>query len=140
MAVAERIQIEGLEDLEALFDGLIVKEVQNLNRAAVHAVASQIAKDAKARAPEDTGLMRKNIKAHRRRTQDPNKPFSDVRVGKAGFYWRFYEYGTKDTPPRPFFLPAIAAARTNIKSIYREMVGKALAKKLKRAAKKRLKK
>lgn len=144
MAVSSGIQIDGLEDLQELFDGLILKEAQNLNRAAVHAIATQIAKDARSRAPVDTGGMRKAIKAHRRRSRDPNSPYSDVRVGRDFFYWRFIEYGTKGDseknmpaqPARPFFLPAIAAARTNIKSIYREMVWKKLAQKLKREARK----
>lgn len=139
MAVSSGIKIEGLDDLQELFDGLILKEAQNLNRAAIHAVASQIAKDAKAGAPVDSGGMRKAIKAHRRRAKDANQPVSEVRVAKGSFYWRFVEYGTKEAPARPFFLPAISAARANIKSIYREMVGKKLAQKIKRDAKKRMK-
>lgn len=137
MAVGNRIQIDGLEDLQEIFDSLILKEAQNLNRAAIHAVATQIAKEARANAPSDTGKMRQTIKAVRRRSKDPNHPFSDVRVGRSNFYWRFIEYGTKDTPARPYFLPAINAARGQIKEIYREMVGKKLAQKIKRDAKKR---
>lgn len=137
MAVSSGIQIDGLEDLQELFDGLILKEAQNLNRAAIHAVATQIAKDARARAPVETGTMRKAIKAVRRRAKDPNRPVSEVRVGRGSFYWRFVEYGSRGKPARPFFLPAINAARGQIKEIYREMVAKKLAQKIKRDAKKR---
>lgn len=139
MAVSAQIELEGADELQKMLDGLLVRELQNLNRAAVHAVASQIAKDARQAAPKDSGRLRKQIKARRRRAEDPNKPASDVYVAGPGFYWRFLEYGTTKRPARPFFQPAIALARGQIKQLYREMVAKKLSEKLKRDAKRRQK-
>jgi HK97 gp10 family phage protein len=137
MSVVGQITLEGVEDLTHVFDSLLLREAQNLNRATVHAVASEIAKKAKSAAPVDTGVMRKGIKAKRRRALDPNNPVSEVTVDRSGFYWRFYEFGTKDQPARPFFTPAINEMRGQIRAIYKQKLYEKLAQKIKRDAKKR---
>lgn len=139
------IQIEGLEDLQKMFDTILIKEAQNLNRAVIHGIASTIAKSARQKAPLDTGRLRKAIGAHRQKLKDPNKPISDVYVTRGkkakhnAWYWKYLEYGTQTRAATPFIQPAIAEARTNYKEIYREQFAKKLAQKIKRDAKKRLK-
>lgn len=137
MSVAGTITLEGFDELDKLFDHLILKEAQNLNRAAVHAVAAEITKASKRNAPVDSGMMRKGIKTRRRRATDPNKPASEVVIEKKYFYWRFHEFGTKDQPARPFFTPAINEIRGQIREIYKQKLFEKLAQKIKRDAKKR---
>lgn len=138
-----QISIDGLDELREVFSGVLLKDLQKLNAQAVQGIAQTIVKNARAAAPADTGKLRKSIKAVRRNARDKNKPSSSVTVKRSAFYWRFIEHGTagsdtqKPQPPRPFFLPAINAARADIKTIYREQVYKQLTKKLKAEMKKR---
>lgn len=138
------IKIEGLDDIEAILGELLPKEARNLNRATIHAVASQVAKDARKKAPRDKGELRKAIKAKRRRPRLPDAPYSDVYVthGKNAkhdaFYWRFVEYGTVGQPARPFIKPAADAVRRDIKQVYRDKFFLKLRARLKRNYRARL--
>ncbi len=142
MAVQSGIKIDGMEDLKEVLDLLAPRVANNLMRATIHGVASEIAKDSKRRAPKDSGDLRKAIKAKRRKPKTPNKPFSDVMVEHGdgarydAYYWRFVEYGTQTQSERPFIRPAIDLMRPQIPEIMREQFGKKLEQALKRAAKK----
>lgn len=138
MANFKGVQIEGLKELEDMFDTMLPREAQNLNRATIHGLAGEVSKQAKDKVPIDTGNLKKAIKSKRRRARDPDRPVSDVVVvtGKNqkndGYYWRFVEYGTKDLPERPFFKPAIQWLRQNYVAVYKEQFFKKLASKIKR--------
>lgn len=132
------IELEGLKDVEHLLGDFLPREIQNLDRAATHYVASRVAKFARSNAPRDKGTLRRAIKAKRRRPRNPARPYSDVMVehGKGAkndaFYWRFIEFGTVDEPARPFFNTAIRAIKPEINKIYREKVFDTLAKRARR--------
>ena len=136
------IAIDGLDELAHIFDAVGPREARNLNRATIHGIASVTAKEAKAKAPKDSGTLKKAIKAKRRKPKDPDKPFSDVMVesGKDakydGFYWHFVEYGTTTQQARPFMQPAIDQVRPNVPAIYKEQFFKKLAQRIKRESKK----
>lgn len=142
MAVSSGIKIEGMEDLKKVLDQMAPKASRNLMRSTIHAIAGQIAKEAKGQAPKDSGTLKKAIKAKRRRPKTPDKPFSDVMIEHGGqatndaFYWRFVEYGTQNAPAHPFMQPAIDLMRPQVPAIMREQFGKKLEAMLKRAAKK----
>ena len=142
MAVQSGISIDGLDELSQVLDQMAPKAARNLMRSTIHGVASEIAKDAKRKAPKDEGTLRRAIKAKRRRPKHPDKPFSDVIVttGRSArhdaFYWRFLEYGTTELPERPFFRPAIDGMRPEVPKIMKQQFGKKLEAMLKRAAKK----
>lgn len=142
MATTKGIAIEGDKELQEILDQLAPKVSRNLMRSTIHGVASEIAKEAKRKAPRDTGTLRKAIKAKRRRPRTPDKPFSDVMVEHGrdanhdAFYWRFVEYGTQDQPERPFIRPAIDLLRPQVPEIMRQQFGKKLEATLKRAARK----
>lgn len=142
MAVQSGIKIDGMDELKEVLDLLAPRVANNLMRATVHGIASTIAKDAKARAPKDSGDLRKAIKAKQRKAKAPNKPVSDVMVEHGdgarydAYYWRFVEYGTQTQPERPFLRPAIDLARANMPEVMREQFGKKVEQALKRAAKK----
>lgn len=142
MAVQKGISVEGLDELEKVLNMMAPKAARNLMRSTIHGVASEIAKEAKRKAPKDEGTLRKAIKAKRRRPKHPDAPFSDVIVTTGGtakydaFYWRFIEYGTTDQPEAPFFRPSIDLMRPQIPKIMEKQFGKKLETMLKRAAKK----
>lgn len=142
---AAGFEITGTEDVNKILTQIAPRHARNLMRATIHGVASTIAKDAKANAPEDTGALKKSIKAKRKKSP-PDAPVSEVFVehgGKAkydAFYWRFVEYGTRSKAEHPFIRPAAGKARANYKQVLTAEFGKKLEAALKREAKKRAKK
>lgn len=142
------LKIEGLEDLQFMFDKMLPEEAKKLHRVTVHAVAVAVDKKATELAPVVSGRLRKSIVTFKHKLRDPNKPESSVyvsvnrkgrKVKNNAWYGKYVEFGTRATPPKPFMQPAMNDARTNYKEIYREMFWKKLAQKIKRDAKKRLK-
>lgn len=143
MTATKGIRIEGLDELQATLGGLAQNEANNLMRATVYGVAQQVAKRAAAGVPEDTGTLRKAIKAKRGRSREKDKPYADVIIesGKDAkhdaFYWRFVEYGTKTgIREHGFVRKAVESVRSEIPSIMREQFGKKYEALLKRKAKK----
>jgi HK97 gp10 family phage protein len=139
---ASGIEIVGDKEVQRILDEIAPNHARNLMRATIHGVASIIAKDAKANAPKDTGNLKRNIKAKRKKSP-PDSPVSEVHIKSDGFYWRFIEYGTSgktSQPERPFVRPAIDRARSNLSAIIREQFGQKLEKALARQAKKDAKK
>jgi len=132
------IKIEGVEDIQKAFKVLLPRQAQNLMRATVFATAKIVRDDSREFAPEDEGILNKEI-FHRREKSHPDKPMSSVYVTKKAFYWRFLNYGTggkNPIPENPFFLRAIEKTRMNIKQILVEQFGKKLEAFAKREAKK----
>lgn len=131
--------ITGTEEIKEILKEIAPKHARNLMRSTVHGIASQIAKDASQNAPDDTGFLKKNIKAERKKSP-PDIPISDVTV-KDAFYWRFLEYGTRTgVRERGFIRAAKDRAESNIKQIITEQFAKKLAAMIKREQKKRNKK
>jgi HK97 gp10 family phage protein len=141
-------EITGIKEVRNILEEVAPKHARNLMRATIHGVASEIAKDAKASAPKDTGALRKAIKAKRKKSA-PDRPVSEVFVEHGGnakhdaFYWRFIEYGTGGKtaqPERPFIRPATDKARANLDQIITQQFGKKLEAALRREAKKKARK
>lgn len=138
MPKGSRITVKGIDDINKILTTIAPNHAKNLSRSAVHAVASDIAKDAKKRAPKDSGNLRKSIKAKRRKSP-PFSPRSEVFVqgGKGGaWYWKFVEFGTLKKSQRPFFLPVYNSFKTNIQRIYTQKFVDKLLKKIESAKKK----
>lgn len=136
------MKIDGVEDIQKAFSLLLPRQAQNLTRATVNSVAKIVRDDSREFAPEDEGVLKKEI-FHRREKSHPDKPMASVYVTKKAFYWRFMEYGTggeNPIPENPFFLRAIEKTRMNIKQIFLEEFGKKLEAFAKREAKKAAKK
>lgn len=138
-------EITGTKDVQRILNDLAPKHAQNLMRATIHGVASEISKDARRNAPKRSGKLRKSIIAKRRKSP-PDAPVSTVNVaGKEKnlpFYWRFIEFGTggkNPQPERPFIRPAADKARANFQTVLTEQFGKKLEAALKREAKKKAK-
>lgn len=106
------VQVLGTDELEKVLSQFAPRIANNLMRATVHGVASEITKKAKIRVPVRTGNLKRSLKTKRRRSK-PGQPVADVvaesgkNVKNDGFYWRFVEYGTQTgLPERPFMRPA----------------------------------
>lgn len=135
------ISVEGIDDVTKVFEQLLPRDAQNLARSVNHGVASQVAKEAKIKAPKNTGNLKKAIAAKREKSP-PDNPLAlvYVRSGKKekfdGFYWRFVEHGTKTAAANPFLQPTIDNIRPQLPSIYREQFVKKLAAMARRKLKK----
>lgn len=77
---------------------------------AVKATAERVAADAKDRAPVNTGALRDAI--HVQRTGDSE--YAVIAGDNDVFYGHMVEHGTSHTAPRPFLIPALEAARSEI--------------------------
>jgi len=140
--------IEGLDEVKALLEKETPKQANNILRAVVQGIASEIAKDARKSAPKNTGNLRKSIKAKRKKSK-PGFPVSAVEIttGKNvkndGFYWRFIEFGTQGNnpqPEQPFIRPAKDRAQANMPQILESQFVKKLQANIKRIQKKNAKK
>lgn len=105
------VHVKGLRELSRQFDR-VAKEVDSGCKKAMRKITRQVAADAKAAAPVDTGEYRKSIKY----TMAKNGLFGWAYAGKKGDTKRGYlghllEYGTVKNKAIPHFLPALDKAK-----------------------------
>ena len=124
MAVSVKFDVRKLNKKLKTLESKIEKK---LTRQALRAGAKIIAKEAKLRAPVDTGELKSKIKVWALRR---SRKRIGVLVGTSAkeytgdqFYAAFVEYGTKDMPAKPFLGPAAEAKGPEAAAV----VGKTLA-------------
>ena len=140
------VEVIGVKELEKVLEEFAPRIANNLMKATIHGIASEITKEAKRRVPKRTGTLRKSLKTKRRRGK-PGQPVSDVIAdsGKTakndGFYWRFVEYGTQSgMAAQPFMRPAKDKIFSNMPEILKRQFKDKLTKAVNREKKKRAKK
>lgn len=109
--MANTVVVKGLQELSKQFNR-VVKEVDGGCKKTMRKITRQLAADAKAAAPRDTGEYRKSIKY----TMAKNGLFGWAYAGKKGDTKRGYlghllEYGTVKNKAIPHFLPALDKAK-----------------------------
>lgn len=134
------ITVSGIADVNAILSQLPPRDGINLMRATVHDIATQLARSAKDKSPDDpstgAGDLKSSIKTKRRR-QEKTKVNSDVIVLPSAFYWKFLEYGDgPDNVEHAMFLKALQAMRPEMDRVYLEAFAKKLIARMKRARKK----
>lgn len=121
------MKIDGLKELAAAMRELPDRVAKNALRRAVSAGAIVVRNEARARAPVDTGEMRRDIQVKRERNSAGQMVATYsvfVRSGKksrlAGkkrnvqrdsYYWRFVEFGTVKMAAKPFMRPAFESKK-----------------------------
>ncbi len=105
LAMSIGFRVEGLEDLERQFDRLADTSKRKVMMKALNAGIQPIKKEAKARAPERTGLLKKNIRSKQMRYTE--KPAVGIYISGKAFYWYFIENGTSKMAAAPFLRPAV---------------------------------
>lgn len=98
-------RIEGLDELESQFDRLADTSKKKVMMKALNAGIQPIKKEAKARAPERTGLLKKNIRSKQMRYTE--KPAVGIYISGKAYYWYFIENGTSRMAAAPFLRPAV---------------------------------
>ncbi|MHA7847117.1 HK97-gp10 family putative phage morphogenesis protein [Serratia sp. D1N4] len=111
-----KLDFSGLLDISKDLEVLSKAESRNVLRQATRAAATVFRDEARGRAPEDTGKLKRNIVVINQRANDGGA-VAGVHVRSAGkaenrnnsFYWRFVELGTSQMPAVPFIRPAFDA-------------------------------
>lgn len=130
-----------MESVLAALHEAAPKEARALMRSTVQQVASDIAKDARARAPRDAGELRRGITARRRNTHggDVLESVVYVRRDKGSvdpFYWRFLEYGQgPDGVEHAMFLKALNKYKADGQQRHLDAFAKVLERRIRRAVK-----
>ena len=124
------ITIDGAKELEKKLRDLGAQAEKKVYRQALRAGAKVVQVAAKAKAPKDTGLLRKSIKV-RAGKRSRGQIEVNVCVDPIAFYWRFFEEGFYRgkrmggrkmrqeangrpwVPPRPFIRPAWDEQKSN---------------------------
>jgi HK97 gp10 family phage protein len=109
--MANNVVVKGMQKLSKEFDR-VLKEVDGGCKKAMRKITRQVAADAKAAAPVDSGEYRKSIKY----TMSKNGLFGWAYAGKKGDSKRGYlghllEFGTVKNKAIPHFLPALDKAK-----------------------------
>jgi HK97 gp10 family phage protein len=146
--MADTQNLTGFDELAKKLKELGPKVAKNGLRRATSAGAAIVRNDARARAPVDTGEMKRDIMMKRERDARGGDTTGAVytvyvRSGKksrmAGkkrdvdrdsFYWKFLEFGTNKMAARPFLRPAFEANKEGAI----EAIGKSLDETIQAAA------
>jgi HK97 gp10 family phage protein len=83
----------------------IIAKAQARQKAALRAVAEDVADKAKSRAPRSTGTLAESIQA---------EPEGDDYAVTAEWYWRLVEFGTRHSAAHPFATPAAQGAQAEL--------------------------
>jgi HK97 gp10 family phage protein len=135
-----RIQLSGFDEFTRMTKTLAPRQARNLARSTTQAVASQIAKKMKTKAPKDDGTLRKAIKAKRRKMRG-DVAISDVRVEHGArakndaWYWWFVENGTTKQAAQHYIRDSVTEIQPEIPAIYTKEFHKRLQKALEKQAK-----
>ncbi len=101
--------IKALDKSMQEFDKMVHDECRETLKTTI----KQVAADAKANAPKDTGSYRNSIKAAMSRRGLIGWAYAakDAEASKRGYLGHLLEYGTVKTPAQPHFGPALDKAR-----------------------------
>ena len=133
-----QLKFDGVAEVQSFLSEYAPKEAINLLRNTMRAVAVEYKKEAQRRAPTHRTLnLKKSLKVKKRKSRRHEPKFSVVfehgkKARHDGFYWRFVEHGTVNSPAHPFLQPAIDAMIPKTDALVGEMFTKKLAAKYKK--------
>lgn len=133
------VSIEGMQELMRS-SRAVDEAVRRILGEAVKAGADIVAQDARARAPVDTGALRRGIKAEITWDKNKSKAFAGAGMdkdmndtfvkyssnGKRYYYPASIEYGTKNAPARPFLRPALEHNKARVKQEVTDRIKRAM--------------
>lgn len=131
--------IRGIPEVKELLDSIVPKHARAILRNTNYAIAAEVRKDIRARAPVYKGKLKSSV-AVRNLKSNPDNPTTIVYFKEGGFHWRFVEHGTKrGNRARPFVKPAVDTMREKLPQVAREKFVLVLQKTIARELKKRAK-
>ncbi len=126
-------RVEGRKELEEILREIAPREALNLARNTVQAIAQDLRRRMKQKAPVgETRQLSTRISARRRKPRDGIARSS---VTVAAPHAIHVEYGTQKMDAIPFITPSVEELRPQIPTLYRELFGKKYEQLLARNAK-----
>ena len=137
------MEVKGVDDIKHILSTIAPKRAQNLIRATVRGIAAEIVVGIKQKLKprSDTGNLIRSVKVKAIRgdkfTPSFKVVFSSGKDAKYdGFYWRFLEHGTKNSPNALNF---VRSSRVEVESELDRIMSEQFVKKLESAIKRELK-
>lgn len=121
---------KGLQNLGSLRRKLraLPDDLRAAIRAEFEAAAAEMEAEMKERVPKDTGTLEGLISSKVSADGFSAKiGFRGKRASRKGYYAKFQEFGTVDTPAQPFMVPAFEAVAPKAVKRIRKRVNQALA-------------
>lgn len=120
--------VDGIEDFKKALDKLEKKLRNKIIRAAMRDGLKIIAKDAKDRAPEDTGAMRDSIKVKSGKRKKDTLSMQVIVEGGHGDSWvpLHIEAGTAKMPAKPFLRPALWDHEQEVRQLVLDKISDAI--------------
>jgi HK97 gp10 family phage protein len=109
MANGLRLRLEGMDLLQRRLE-LAPNVVKHHVSIAVGISSVRLAQRARELAPEDTGLLKREIRSD----HEDGSLEAGVGVSKLAWYWGFLEFGTVNMSARPFFRPAAEEGQADL--------------------------
>jgi HK97 gp10 family phage protein len=137
MSTKSEVRMEGLSELLDKLKALpseIGSKGGGPLRLALLTAAKIMRDDAQARAPVDTGRLKRNIILFRdgitfrrgKQGRQRRSYHTSARGEKDAFYGRFVEFGTSEMPAQPFLRPAFEAKKTDSAEVFRTKLADAI--------------
>jgi HK97 gp10 family phage protein len=125
------VEILGLKELDTALQELAWPAARRALRNGMRAGANVIRDEARAKAPVDTGLLKRQIRTRERSEDEGNMRFA-VEITRSAFYGRFLEYGTSKLAARPFLRPAAETKTEDAVTKMRDSLAEAIQIELRR--------
>lgn len=99
------VEITGLKELDQALQELAWPAARRALRKGMRQGANVVRDEARAKAPVDSGNLKRLIRTRERSEDQGNMRFA-VEIPRSAFYGRFLEYGTSKMAAKPFMRPA----------------------------------
>lgn len=99
------VEVLGLKELDQALRQLAWPAARRALRKGMRKGANVVRDEARAKAPIDTGLLKRHIRTRERSEENGDLRFA-VEITRSAFYGRFLEYGTSKMAAKPFLRPA----------------------------------
>lgn len=119
------VEITGLRELDRALQELAWPAARRALRKGMRQGANVIRDEARAKAPVDTGLLKRQIRTRERSEQDGDMRFA-VEITRSAFYGRFIEYGTSKFAAKPFLRPAAESKTEEAVTAMRDALAEAI--------------
>lgn len=119
------IQITGLKELDRALQELAWPAARRALRKGMRQGANVVRDEARAKAPIDSGNLKRRIRTRERSEEAGNMRF-DIEVPRSAFYGRFLEYGTSKMAAKPFLRPAAEAKTEEAVTVMRDALSEAI--------------
>lgn len=126
------VEILGLRELDRALQELAWPAARRALRKGMRKGANVVRDEARAKAPVDTGNLKRRIRTRERSEEEGNMRYA-VEIPRNAFYGRFIEYGTSKMAAKPFLRPAAESKTEAAVTAMRDALAEAIEIEMQRA-------